>query len=252
VSPAALRILQITDPHLYGAADGRMHGVCTADSLERVLRQALADPSPPQLILATGDLVQDETAAGYARLRDILGRTGVPVACIPGNHDDPTLLQNALATTGIQLGGHQDHGPWRLVLLSSWCRDNAGGELPAAELQRVQSLLAGRPDAHALIVLHHHPVPTGSRWLDTVPLHNSAELFQTLDQHSQVRGVLWGHVHQAMDQQRQGVRLLGTPSTCYQFLPGSADFAVDSRPPGYRWLDLHGDGTISTRVVWLE
>jgi len=27
---------------------------------------------------------------------------------------------------------------------------------------------------------------------------------------------------------------------------------MDTSPPGYRWLDLHDDGRIETRIVWLE
>ncbi len=46
--------------------------------------------------------------------------------------------------------------------------------------------------------------------------------------------------------------MMSTPSTCAQFLPNSDDFALDSRPPGYRWLELSSDGSISTRVLWVE
>jgi len=48
------------------------------------------------------------------------------------------------------------------------------------------------------------------------------------------------------------LRLLGCPSTCFQFKPGSADFALDFVPQGYRWLDLYPDGAINTAVVRLE
>jgi Icc protein len=64
--------------------------------------------------------------------------------------------------------------------------------------------------------------------------------------------VNWGHVHQSFDRRRHGVRLLGTPSTCAQFLPLSNEFAVDARPPAYRRLILRCDGTIETEVVWVE
>jgi Icc protein len=47
------------------------------------------------------------------------------------------------------------------------------------------------------------------------------------------------------------LRLLSTPSTCAQFRPGSDSFAIDERPPGYRWLDLRADGRLDTEVVWL-
>ena len=92
----------------------------------------------------------------------------------------------------------------------------------------------------------------GSRWLDTVGLRNPGELFRVLANHPGVRGLVWGHVHQAMDHQRNGLRLLSAPSTCYQFRPGSDDFALDDRPPGYRWLSLAADGTMAARVGWLE
>jgi len=59
---------------------------------------------------------------------------------------------------------------------------------------------------------------------------------------------LWGHVHQQLQLERDGVLLMSTPSSCIQFAPGSADFKVDDQSPGYRWLDLHADGRIETGV----
>ena len=67
-----------------------------------------------------------------------------------------------------------------------------------------------------------------------------------------MRAVVWGHVHQDFDAMRGPVRLLSTPSTCAQFKPGAEKFAVDTRPPGYRILELGVDGAIRTEVVWLE
>ena len=73
-----------------------------------------------------------------------------------------------------------------------------------------------------------------------------------IDQHRNVRAIVWGHVHQAYDALRKGVRLLATPSTCAQFLPSSDDFAVDPQPPAYRTLELRADGSLLTEVVWVE
>jgi Icc protein len=95
-------------------------------------------------------------------------------------------------------------------------------------------------------------VPIGSPWLDTMMVDNAAEFFAVLDRHPQVRAVLWGHVHQTCDQVRRGVRLLASPSTCIQFQPQSAGFALDEAAPGYRWLELHDSGVIETGVVRLE
>ena len=77
---------------------------------------------------------------------------------------------------------------------------------------------------------------------------NAEALFEVLDAHAQVRAIVWGHVHQCFDARRRGVRLLATPSTSAQFLPQADNFAVDARPPAYRRLTLHEDGTLDTEA----
>ncbi|HEX7764018.1 MAG TPA: 3',5'-cyclic-AMP phosphodiesterase, partial [Cellvibrio sp.] len=50
-------------------------------------------------------------------------------------------------------------------------------------------------------------------------------------------------------QQRKGVSLLATPSTCVQFKPKCDNFTVDTQMPGYRWFDLRADGQFDTGVA---
>ena len=88
----------------------------------------------------------------------------------------------------------------------------------------------------------------GSAWMDKIGLQNADALAAVIQRHRHVRAVLWGHVHQESDRTIDGVRYLSSPSTCVQFLPGSKDFALDLQAPGYRWLDLHADGSIDTGV----
>jgi hypothetical protein len=73
-----------------------------------------------------------------------------------------------------------------------------------------------------------------------------------IDRHPRVRGLLWGHVHQRYDDHAGGLRLMGTPSTCYQFVPGRDDFALDGLGPGYRRIQLRADGRIDSQVMQLE
>ena len=96
------------------------------------------------------------------------------------------------------------------------------------------------------------PVKMGSAWLDGVGLRDSEQFLAGIARHAHVRGVLWGHVHQASDRTRDGVRFLSTPSTCSQFLPDAEFFALDGRPPGLRWLRLEHDGRIETEIDWLR
>lgn len=243
-----LTLWQFTDTHLAADPGAELLGVNVRDSLRRVVAAAARDLPPPDLVLATGDLVHDASAAGYAALAATLGVLPAPVYCLPGNHDDPARLRTALAAGRVRHAGEWVQRGWQLILLDSTQPGRAAGRLAAAELARLRDLLRQRPDHHALVCLHHPPVAIGSPWMDAMGLENGDELIAELDAHPQVRGVVWGHIHQAFDAERNGVRLLGTPSTCVQFLPGAARCTPDPQPPGYRWLRLHADGRIDSAV----
>jgi Icc protein len=92
----------------------------------------------------------------------------------------------------------------------------------------------------------------GSRWIDSVALRNPQALFAVTERYACVRAMVWGHVHQQHDSLRGAVRMLGTPSTCTQFLPHSERFAIDTAPPAYRSLELRADGNIDTAVMQVE
>lgn len=244
----SIRLLQITDSHLYADDDGELGGVNTARSLRAVLDAAQAEHWPPRAILATGDLVQDHTRAGYERFHDALAGFGFPVHCIPGNHDDPALMRELLAMPPFTFCGVAGYGNWTIPLLDTWRENSAGGRLGAGELGRLDHLLSAHSGGHALVCLHHQPVPMGSPWIDEVGLADAADFLAVIDRHDNVRAVLWGHVHQASDREREGVRMMSTPSTSAQFEPASLSFSYDSAGPGWRWLELHADGSIETWV----
>ena len=243
-------ILQITDLHLYGSEGGALRGVVTDASLRSVLDEAFAKVPDYEAVLVTGDLVQDDPS-GYLRFRSIFGKSTKPVLCIPGNHDEPDAMRQSLAQAPFQYCGTYMCAGWQFIMLDSYDPGHVGGRLSARELERLDRALADSP-AHAMVCLHHHPVPTRSRWLDTVGLANADDLWRVLDAHAHVRALAWGHVHQEYDGKRGNVRLFGTPSTGAQFLPNSDRYAVDTRPPAYRPFTLHSDGRIESEIRWVR
>lgn len=250
--PEPVRILHITDPHLHAHRDAQMRGVNTYDSFKSIVERVADGERKPDAVIATGDLVQDETRQGYERFSETLSELNVPVHCVPGNHDSPRIMAELLNKPPFQFCGSGKYRNWILVMLNSAVRWDDGGRLEANQLKILDQRLRNNPDYHALVCLHHHPLPMGSLWLDGLNLRNSDEFFAVTDQHSNVRGVVWGHVHQASERERNGVAMLSTPSTGSQFLPKSDSFMMDTRPPGYRWLNLMPDGSIETEVVWLS
>ena len=251
MTKSTVNLVQFTDPHLFATAEGRLRGVQTLPALRATLAAAADDIAACHAVLATGDLVNDD-AGGYAHFRREFAALGKPVLCIPGNHDDVPAMRAALSAPPFQLGGSWDAGEWRVILLDSTVAGRIGGQLSATELQFLDRALRDATGRHALVCLHHHPVRMRSRWLDTVGLENADDLFAVLGRHRQVRAVLFGHVHQPLDEMHAGIRMLATPSTCAQFKPLSNEFATDDAPPAWRTLSLYADGTLSTGIHEVE
>ena len=101
----SVRLVQFTDPHLYGNETETLRGVATLPALTRTLALAQAREWPVDAVLVTGDLVQDDPA-GYKHFRRVFGSLGLPVLCLPGNHDEPAVLHRVgLGFDPIGYGG---------------------------------------------------------------------------------------------------------------------------------------------------
>ncbi len=246
-----LKLLHITDTHLLGEPGAQYRGMDTRTSLVQVLDRARTHSSYDAVVLG-GDVSEDQSAASYHFIADTLRPLGVPVLSVPGNHDDPTGMHQYLNTFPFQFTGVSEHPQWKVLLLDSLNPGRVDGRLSASSLALLHEQLALPDPRYLLLCLHHHPVPMGSDWLDTIGLTNAERLFAAIDQDDRVRGVLWGHVHQAFAATRNGVRLLSSPSTCRQFMPRAPHFALDTRPPGARCLQLHEDGRIESHLIWIH
>jgi len=247
----ALQLLQLSDCHLYDQAEQDLAGLNTLDTLKQVVELAVEYSPEADLVLATGDIAHEASVAAYAQAAKQFKPLPAPVHCCPGNHDDPKLMARHLPHPPTDHTGAVILGDWIVILLDSTRPGDPGGHLSRRELERLDDSLGGHPHLHALIGLHHHPVPIGSSWMDRIALDNPEALFSVIDRHHNVKGVAWGHIHQRFDSQRNGVKLMGAPSTCVQFMPRQSDFTLDAEPPGFRWIDLLPDGEIRSGVIRL-
>ena len=244
---APLLLVQLSDSHLFAEPDGKLLGMDTTDSLRQVIRRVIEEQPSVDLVLATGDISQDGSFTSYERFLDMTESLAAPARWFAGNHDDLPAMRGVSDGRSL-LEPVVDLGNWRILLLNSAIPGAVPGYLAADQLALLERSLTEAPDRHHLICFHHHPVPIGCRWMEPIGLRNPEALFAVLDRFSQVRALLWGHVHQEFDQQRNGVRLLASPSTCVQFAPGSEEFQVGTEAPGYRWLRLFPDGRLETGV----
>lgn len=247
-----LNLVQITDSHLHASRDGTLLGMNTQSSFEMVLDRVQAERTQIDLVLATGDIAQDGSVEAYRRFVNAIDRLVAPMRWTPGNHDNPDNMTAAI--TGRESIGRPvfigEH--WVVILLDSTVQGKVYGQLSGEQLALLDRLLTRFDNKHALVTFHHHPRNMGSRWIDKIGIRNPEDLQTVLSRHDNVRGLLWGHVHQCSDQTVNGVRYLSTPSTCVQFEPGSTDFSIDTLGPGYRWLELQPDGRIETGLSRID
>lgn len=247
-----IRVLQFTDTHLFSDPHTSMLGIDTTSTFTDVVEYARRAHWPADAIIATGDLVHDGSESGYLWLQEYLEDQGIPAYCIPGNHDDPEVMDRLLCSRKVKTDRHVRIGNWQCVFLNTHVPNNDEGCLAAGELALLEKYLTEYPGHHALIALHHPPVNLDSPWIDNISLTNRQAFFDVLNRHRHVRGVIWGHAHQEFDQQRDGIRLMGAPSTCFQFQPRLDKFGLDGAAPGYRWLLLHADGAIESGVQRID
>lgn len=240
-----IRILQVTDSHLGEKPDERLTGVSTEQSFCDVLDLIAAKETDFDLVLLTGDVANHGTESAYLRAINYLDQLNKPWLWLPGNHDLPKLMN----TVGEQYcwlrGVNTRH--WQCHLLNSHIPGEVGGELATSEIERLRKAVSNTDKFHIAFV-HHQPLPVGCDWIDTQKITNGSELINTLIDAPSAQALVWGHVHQHIDRSLGGLRLLATPSTCIQFAPNSAGFALDDAMPGYRWIELHDDGSITSGV----
>ncbi|MFK8014957.1 MAG: metallophosphoesterase [Gammaproteobacteria bacterium] len=252
MTDSALTVIQLTDPHLHTDVHATLRGVQTWPSFERVLAHAKSHHWPPDVVVVTGDLAQDEASATYVKLAERMVQLNCPVLFAPGNHDNPDAMHAHLNDGALSCAPQHRFGNWQLHLLSTHVPGHVHGSLSDASLEQLRDALA-QDDAppHSLLLMHHPAFPVAPKWLNESRLDNADDLLAISRASHRVRGMVCGHVHLAFETTDQGVWMASTPSTGAQFHPSNATFSLDDRGPGYRVLRLRDDGRIESEVIWL-
>ncbi|HEY7775024.1 MAG TPA: 3',5'-cyclic-AMP phosphodiesterase [Kineobactrum sp.] len=248
-----IRLVQLTDTHLCREPGGTLLGMDTDHSVQAVINQVRREQPRIDALLGTGDLSDNGALEAYQRLHAYFAALCPTQFWLPGNHDDRALMCE-VDTTGTLLSNDIRIGGWQVLMLDSQVPGEVGGELGAGQLAFLREALeeAAAAGLFSLVCLHHQPVAIGCEWLDAQKVADAEAFFAVLEQYPGVRGILWGHIHQQVDRDWQGRRLMASPSCCVQFAPGSDVFRADNTAPGYRWLQLHADGRIDTGVSRVE
>lgn len=249
-----LKIAQISDCHLFADRLKCGYGqINPYQSLARVLTELACQPL--DLLLVTGDVSADGSAQSYQHFSQLIKDS--ELACdfiiLPGNHDDPLNLRQEFAEHNLWFS-YDAHSPlllanWHIHLLDTKTT-GSGGALPDAALDELEQALARSTEHFHLLAAHHHPLPCRA-WMDQHGWHNAERLLALLERYPRVKGMIYGHIHHASEQQRSHCHFMSCPSTCWQWAM-QPQFGLSEQAPGYRLLELTPEGQLSTQIHRVE
>jgi 3',5'-cyclic-AMP phosphodiesterase len=234
-------IAQITDTHIKPDGDLAYRRVDTASALARAIDHMLHLETRPDVVLATGDLVDAGMEMEYARLRQLLAPLPMPVYLIPGNHDDRAAMRRVFADHAYlpREGFMQyvvDEGPVRLIALDTLLPGSGGGLMDAERIAWLDARLAVAPTRPTVIFMHHPPFKTGIAYMDTIGLEGADALAAVVRRYPNVERVVCGHLHRSIQSRWAGTVASTAPSTAHQLyldVRQEATLGWTLEPPGY-------------------
>ncbi len=250
-------IAQITDMHLGFDPDNPAE--FNRKRLDKVLAALNDLDRVPDLLFATGDLVEYGDVDSYRRLDRAVSACNFPVHMALGNHDIRVNFSNIFPQVPVIAGGFVqyafDAGPLRFVVIDTLEEGRHGGGFCGVRADWLRATLAEQPDRPTVIVLHHPPIETGIAWMTTEPEEPwVSRLEAAMRGHSQIVGMICGHIHRSIVTGWKGRSLAVCPSTAPQVALTLApmDPAVpDGRPmiiadpPGYALHYWNGESLVT-------
>jgi len=249
---AIMIVAQISDLHLRSDGVLLKDMVDTQACLDACVAHMNGLKPRPDVALATGDLVQDPSAADYAALRQALGGLHMPVYVIPGNHDGRDNLRAAfqdqgyLPTGGAFLHYTVEDFPLRLIGLDTVIPGALGGAMCAERLAWLRARLEEQPTRPTLIFMHHPPFRTGIAPMDKAGFQGAAEMEHLIQRHAQVEWITCGHLHRVIAKRWGGTVVSTASASVFQMglnLIPDAPLSLVMEPPGcpvFMWSEEDG------------
>lgn len=203
------------------------------------------------VLLVTGDITDEGTAAQSAEAAEILGEALIPTLVIPGNHDRRAEFSEALldgTRTDLPLNRSATVAGVLYVMCDSTIPGRSDGWLSDATLEWMESTIDGVDASTPVVVCFHHPpVPLLMPFMDGIRQIGEDRLAEMIVRHPNVVGFLCGHAHTGAVTAFAGRPLVvapGTSSTLKLSFEGEG-IVDDAQPAGIAFHQLDGLRLIS-------
>jgi len=227
--------VQISDCHIDDTA--KSMGVDTHQNLAQVVKEITTVES--EAVFISGDLTHHGTTKSYEKLKALLSPIRSDIFVIGGNHDSDKLsdvfAQNLFKKISL--------GVWDIISVDSVQKDKTSGYLTVNTLTKLNKRLSLSTAKYIIVMLHHPVVPMNSTWDDALSLKNPQDLFAVLNKYAKIQAVLFGHVHESAEFNRQGIKIIACPSTAMQF--------TDEKRIGFNYYTLSDSGHLDYETQWV-
>lgn len=229
-------IAQISDLHI--GFEGQSNPCSNSARLADVLHALQSMKRQPDLILATGDLVETGAVWSYQALQKALKGLSIPIYFGLGNHDDRAPFQTVFPNISFDAGFLQyaiEDRPVRIIMVDSLKQGQHGGDFCGARATWLDKKLSEQPERPTLIALHHPPIVAGIDWIGARADDAWLEMFTPIiAKHKQIRHVISGHIHRPIVKQFAGTTLSVCPAIAPEVGLELAD--IDPNTPDGRAL----------------
>ncbi|MCE3231019.1 MAG: phosphodiesterase [Alphaproteobacteria bacterium] len=217
-------IAQISDTHIVpkGQDWKSLPETEVATRLKRIVEAINSLTPKPDVVLLTGDTIDDGGKEGYDHLKEILKSLSMPLYVIPGNHDDREDMRVAfqhedyMPRDGFIHYVIDDH-PIRLVALDTVIPGETHGLLCQERVDWLGHVLQENREKPTLIFMHHPLIKTGQKILDHVKCFTPDGFEDLIRSFPNIRGIIAGHNHRPCMTLFGGALCFVAPSVAPQF-----------------------------------
>ncbi|ATV18235.1 phosphodiesterase [Pseudomonas syringae pv. theae] len=233
-------IAQISDTHV--RARGQLYqGVVDSNTMLAAAVNTInaLDPAP-ELILFSGDLVDEGRPEEYAMARELLQPLRQKLLMIPGNHDNRQNLRSAFPEHDYFNDDqscnfvYSGSAPLRVIGLDISVPDQHHGDMTDSATHWLDKTLALEPDKPTLIMMHQPPFSSGISCIDAYRCERGERLAEVVSRYPAIERIVCGHIHRFMQLRFGGTLMCTAPSTttaiALQLDPGASDASYIEPP----------------------
>tara|TARA_B100000927_G_scaffold144740_1_gene116819 strand:+ start:17653 stop:18468 length:816 start_codon:yes stop_codon:yes gene_type:complete len=227
-----LEIIHISDTHIGPDHSLDIRGANSWRRACALVEQINILPFKPDLVVHTGDVVNDPDPDAYALAEEVLSGLELPIYYSAGNHDEVPMMRKALTFPEHQSLiaestdrlcyriTHPSAEEYDLLVIDSRVPSSEGayGVVPLEQIEALADQISGEKP---VAVFSHYPMlETGSKWIDEhLLIANREEVLEMLKDKAgdQLKGIFTGHLHRGMTLFRDGVLNSGVSSPACEF-----------------------------------